>query len=76
MLAIGWKGATANGAFVGLIAGMASVAWFATYTKVAFLWHNLIGAVGVIVAGVLVSLIERALRRSHACGGRTTPRSG
>jgi len=66
MLAIGWKGATANGAFVGLIAGMASVAWFATYTKVAFLWHNLIGAVGVIVAGVLVSLIERALRRSHA----------
>jgi len=66
MLAIGWKGATANGAFVGLIAGMASVAWFATYTNVAFLWHNLIGAVGVIVVGVLVSLIERAMRGQRA----------
>jgi ABC-type protease/lipase transport system fused ATPase/permease subunit len=40
------------------------VAWFAYYTKVAFLWHNVIGAVGVIVAGVLVSLIERAVRRT------------
>jgi Na+/proline symporter len=64
MLAIGWKGATANGAVVGLFAGMGAVAWFAYYTKVAFLWHNVIGAVGVIVAGVLVSLIERAVRRT------------
>ena len=44
MLAIGWKGATANGAFIGLFAGMGSVAWAAAYTKVAFLWHNVIGA--------------------------------
>jgi Na+/proline symporter len=69
MLAIGWKGATANGAFIGLIAGMASVAVAAAYTNVAFLWHNVIGAVGVVVAGVLVSLIERALRRGRVEGG-------
>jgi Na+/proline symporter len=69
ILAIGWKRATPNGAFVGLIAGMGSVAWFATYTKVAFLWHNLIGAVGVVVAGILVSAIERAVRGKPVEGG-------
>jgi SSS family solute:Na+ symporter len=66
MLAIGWKGATANGAFVGLIAGMGSVAWVATFTKVAFLWHNVIGAVAVVIVGVLVSLVERATRGDRA----------
>src|SRR5262245_21405030 len=43
VLAIGFKRATSNGAFFGLIAGIATVAWFAKYTKVAFLWHNVIG---------------------------------
>jgi Na+/proline symporter len=62
ILAIGWKGATANGAFIGLIAGMGSVAWAAAYTNVAFLWHNVIGAVAVVIAGVLVSVVERAVR--------------
>ena len=62
MLAIGWKGATANGAFIGLIAGMGSVAWAAAYTNVAFLWHNVIGAVAVVVVGLLVSVIERGVR--------------
>jgi len=42
------------------------VAWFFFYTNVAFLWHNLIGAVGVVVAGVLFSAIERAVRGSSA----------
>jgi SSS family transporter len=54
--AVGAPRATANGAFVGLIAGMGSVAWAATYTKVAFLWHNVIGAVAVVVVGLLVSV--------------------
>jgi Na+/proline symporter len=56
ILAVGAPRATANGAFVGLIAGMGSVAWAATYTKVAFLWHNVIGAVAVVVVGLLVSV--------------------
>jgi Na+/proline symporter len=60
ILAIGFKRATSNGAFVGLIAGMASVAWAATYTKVAFLWHNVIGAVAVVVVGLIVSAIVPA----------------
>src|SRR4029079_7916672 len=65
ILAIGWKRATPNGAFVGLIAGMGSVAWFFFYTNVAFLRHNLIGAVGVVVAGVLFSAVERAIRKGR-----------
>ena len=34
---------------------MASVAWAATFTNVAFLWHNVIGAVAVVVVGLVVS---------------------
>jgi len=66
MLAIGVPWATANGAFIGLIAGMAAVAWAATYTSVAFLWHNVIGAVAVVIVGMIVSAIERAVRGTKA----------
>ena len=58
ILAIGFRSATSNGAFVGLLAGMASVAWFASFTRVAFLWHNVIGAVVVVVVGLVVSAID------------------
>ena len=56
ILAIGFPRATGTGAFVGLIAGMSAVAWFATFTPVAFLWHNVIGAVSVVIVGLGVSL--------------------
>ena len=56
ILAIGVPRATGTGAFVGLIAGMSSVAWAASFTNVAFLWHNVIGAVVVVVVGLAVSL--------------------
>ena len=58
ILAIAFRRATANGAFIGLLAGMGSVAWAATFTKVAFLWHNVIGAVAVVVVGLVVSEID------------------
>jgi Na+/proline symporter len=63
ILAVGVPWATANGAFVGLIAGMASVAWAASFTNVAFLWHNVIGVVGAVVVGLAVSLVDPARRR-------------
>jgi Na+/proline symporter len=59
VLAVAVRRATANGAFVGLLAGMGSVAWAASYTPVAFLWHNVIGAVVVVIVGLLVSLMQR-----------------
>jgi SSS family solute:Na+ symporter len=69
LLAIGWKGATSNGAFIGLIAGMGSVALAAAYTQVAFLWHNVIGALAVVIVGVLVSVVERAVGGKSVEGG-------
>jgi Na+/proline symporter len=58
ILAVAFPRATGNGAFVGLFAGMGSVAWAAAYTNVAFLWHNVIGAVVVVVVGLLVSAVD------------------
>ena len=58
ILAVGFPRATANGAFVGLIAGMASVAWAANFTDVAFLWHNVIGAAAVVIVGLAVSALS------------------
>jgi SSS family solute:Na+ symporter len=59
ILAIGVGRANGHGAFVGLIAGMATVAWAASFTDVAFLWHNVIGAFTVVAVGLLVSVIAR-----------------
>jgi SSS family transporter len=65
ILAVGFPRATGTGAFVGLLAGMGSVAWVASMTKIAFLWHNVVGAVGVVFVGMAFSLIERAVRGSR-----------
>ena len=52
------------GAFVGLIAGMAAVAAVNFGApSVSFLWHNVVGAVTVVIVGSLLSL-----------GGSPTPR--
>ena len=59
ILAVGFRRATGNGAFIGLVAGMASVAAAAAFTDIAFLWHNVVGAVAVVVVGLIVSEMER-----------------
>ena len=66
ILAVGFRHASANGAFVGLIAGMGAVAWAASSTDVAFLWHNVIGAVVVVVVGLTVSAVEGTRVRTRA----------
>jgi Na+/proline symporter len=49
-------GARARGAFVGLIAGTAAVAAVNFgLPSIAFLWHNVIGAVTVVVVGIALS---------------------
>ncbi|HXT68119.1 MAG TPA: sodium:solute symporter [Vicinamibacterales bacterium] len=58
--------ATSAGALVGLAAGIGSVAWAANYTNVAFLWHNVIGVVAVVVVGLLVSAIDPKRRAPAA----------
>ena len=60
ILAILTKRATARGAFWGLIAGMAAVLYVATQLPwIAFLWHNLIGAVVVVAVGMAISYTQR-----------------
>jgi Na+/proline symporter len=65
MLAVFVKRATATGAFWGLIAGMAvvlTVAFSPGTRDIAFLWHNLIGAVVVVVVGSALSAISTSSR--------------
>ena len=69
ILAVGFPRATGNGAFIGLFVGMGSVAWAASFTTLAFLWHNVIGAAAVVIAGMIVSLVEQTWR-PMAAGGR------
>ena len=50
------KRSRANGAFLGLIAGMATVGAVSYGApQISFLWHNVIGAVTVVAAGLLIS---------------------
>jgi SSS family transporter len=54
------KRARPAGAFIGLIAGMATVAAVSFGApKVSFLWHNVIGALTVLIVGTGVSLVRR-----------------
>ncbi len=63
ILAIGFPRATPTGAFVGLIAGMTAVGFAARFTNVAFLWHNVTGAVAVVVIGLVISLFTAPAAR-------------
>ena len=71
ILAILTRRATARGAFWGLIAGMIVVLIVAFTTPIAFLWHNLIGAVAVVVVGMAISLVDprRVAARAPGAGG-------
>jgi solute:Na+ symporter, SSS family len=56
--------ARASGAFIGLITGMLAVATVNFgRPQVAFLWHNVIGAVTVVVVGLVISAVGRKARR-------------
>jgi Na+/proline symporter len=64
ILAAAFPRATANGAFVGLIAGMASVGAVSAFTRTAFLWLNVVGAVAVVIVGLAASAVDPARRRA------------
>jgi Na+/proline symporter len=64
VLAIGTRRATSRGAFWGLLAGMGTVALVARYSKIAFLWHNVVGVVAVVGVGMLISLLDRPRART------------
>jgi SSS family transporter len=66
ILAILTTRATAAGAFWGMLAGMAVVLTVAFTLPIAFLWHNLIGAVVVVVVGMTISFVFPSARTEHA----------
>jgi SSS family transporter len=59
ILALLIKRASGHAAFLALICGMASVWYVASYTKTAWLWQNVVGAVVVVVVGTLLSFVFR-----------------
>jgi Na+/proline symporter len=59
MLAVGVRGATAGGAFWGLIGGMTAVILVATQTSISFLWLNVVGAAAVFLVGVSISAVSK-----------------
>ena len=67
LLATLTRRASGRGAFIGLIAGMASVATVASMRPdISFLWHNVIGATVVFVVGLLMPPIGTAERSEPA----------
>ena len=58
VLAVGVRRATADGAFWGLFAGMASVALVESTTSISFLWNNVVGTVAVVLVGMAISLLQ------------------
>jgi Na+/proline symporter len=60
ILALLTRRATPAGAFYGLVAGMVVVLGVAFgLPQVAFLWHNLIGAVVVVAVGMAISSFSK-----------------
>jgi Na+/proline symporter len=58
-----------RGAFYGLIAGMSTVAAVTFLApSISFLWHNVIGALTVVVVGLLLSLTDRPAATSATTG--------
>ena len=60
VLALGCRRATADGAFLGLFAGMTSVAIVESTTSISFLWNNVVGTVAVVIVGMAISLLQPA----------------
>ena len=60
VLAVGVRRTTADGAFWGVFAGVASVALVESTTSISFLWNNVVGTVAVVVVGLVISLLQPA----------------
>jgi Na+/proline symporter len=66
VLAFFFKSVGANGAFFGVLAGEAAIFAANLFTKISFLWYNVIGCFVVIVVGVLVSRAFDKVRKPGA----------
>jgi Na+/proline symporter len=64
VLAFFFKRVGANGAFFGVLAGEAVIFAAFFFTKISYLWYNVVGCLVTVAAGVLISrFLEIALNR-------------
>jgi Na+/proline symporter len=75
VLAFVFRRVGANGAFYGVIAGEAAIFAVASLTKISFLWFNVIGAVVVVAAALLVNQFADA-RPAYATNANLSDRAG
>ncbi len=54
-----WR-VSGSGAFTGMLAGLAAVAWTASSTDISFLWFNLVGCVVTVAVGYAVGRRRQA----------------
>jgi len=66
VLAFFFKSVGANGAFFGVLAGEAAIFAAYLFTKISYLWYNVVGCVVVIAVGVLVSQLSPGERKTLA----------
>jgi SSS family transporter len=66
VLAFFFRGVGANGAFIGVLAGEAAIFAANLFTKISFLWYNVIGCVVVVVVGLAVTRAFDQGRRREA----------
>jgi len=64
VLAFFFKRVSGNGAFIGVLAGEAAIFAAFLFTKISFLWYNVIGCIVVIAVGVLVSRFSPGERKT------------
>jgi Na+/proline symporter len=64
VLAFFFKSVGANGAFFGVLAGEAAIFWAFLFTKISFLWYNVVGCLVVIVFGIIVSRLFDSRQRA------------
>ena len=60
VLAFFFRRVGANGAFYGVLAGEAAIFAANRFTRVSFLWYNVIGCVVVVVAGILIAALTQS----------------
>jgi hypothetical protein len=66
VLAFFFKSVGPNGAFFGVLAGEAAIFAAYLFTKISYLWYNVVGCVVVIAVGVLISQFSPAERKTPA----------
>jgi Na+/proline symporter len=62
---VAFKRVTGNGAFWGLIVGELAIFAAAAFTRISFLWYNVIGCLVVIAVGLGVSSLRTQSQKRH-----------